>query len=119
MSASWKTKPKNLVTNASAAVGDAVKVMRQKYDQSGLKSGLDQATDQVQQVLEETGLTQYAMDASQTVGDHFDTISGAKLLALVEERLEIQSRFNNILATKLEEALKRIAELELALKSQK
>jgi len=46
------------------------------------------------------------------VGDGMDVISGKRLLELVEQRLELQAQYNDILATKLEEALQRIAALE-------
>ena len=41
-----------------------------------------------------------------------DVISGKKLLELVEQRLELQAQYNDVLATKLDEALQRIAALE-------
>ncbi|MBC97006.1 MAG: hypothetical protein CME63_04615 [Halobacteriovoraceae bacterium] len=59
--------------------------------------------------------TEVGKKASKLSGDAsnaLDEISGKKLLALVEERLTIQDTYNDILATKLEEALQRIEELE-------
>ncbi len=52
------------------------------------------------------------MSAAGAVGEGFDVVSGKKLLQLIEERLERQMQYNDILATKLEEALRRIADLE-------
>lgn len=68
------------------------------------------------QYLEDKGVTQKVDEASKYAGDHFDTVSGIKQFKLVEERLELQNQYNDILAQKLEEALSRISELETHLK---
>lgn len=51
-------------------------------------------------------------DASRRVGDSFDVLTGVKLLEVVQEMLQAQEEYNDILATKLDEALTRIALLE-------
>jgi len=60
-----------------------------------------------------------AVDGAGTVwkqaSSQFDILSGKQLLSLVEERLEAQSRYNDILATKLDEALERLSTVEKAL----
>ena len=56
--------------------------------------------------------TDSAKTAVDAVGDGFDVVSGKKIMALLEERLELPAQYNDVLATKLEEALGRIATLE-------
>lgn len=49
------------------------------------------------------------------VSEGLDVISGVKLLEIVQETLELQEKYNDVLAGKLEEALLRIADLENAI----
>ena len=58
-----------------------------------------------------------AKTAASAVGDGMDVVSGKKVLELVEQRLELQSQYNDVLATKLEEALQRIDVLEKEIRS--
>ncbi len=53
------------------------------------------------------------VDAVQSqVSGKLDEISGQTMYQLVQDRLAEQDRFNDILATKLHEALERISDLE-------
>ena len=53
------------------------------------------------------------VDALQSqISGKLDEISGQAMYQLVQERLAEQDRFNDLLATKLHEALERISELE-------
>lgn len=63
-------------------------------------------------VIMESNIGKAAVCTSEEVGRQLDTITGAAILKLVEERLELQARYNDILATKLDEALKRVEILE-------
>jgi len=82
------------------------------YERTGLKSGVETVSKATKDLLDGTGVSGMARQVSTRTGDTLDTLSGTKLLALVEERLAIQSKYNDILATKLEEALGRIQRLE-------
>jgi hypothetical protein len=46
------------------------------------------------------------------VVDRLDQVTGKQLVELLEERLRMQDDYNDVLATKLAEALERIAALE-------
>lgn len=107
----WKSAA-DLVRSASDSAGEAMKEAKEKYEQSHLKEKLDQATERTQNVLEKTGIPDFAGRVSKTANEQLDSISGAKMLALVEERLQIQDHYNDILAAKLQEALDRIEKLE-------
>ena len=50
--------------------------------------------------------------AQSTISGKLDEISGSAMYQLVQERLSEQEQFNDLLATKLQEALDRISELE-------
>jgi len=52
------------------------------------------------------------VDAAEAVGDRLDQVTGKKLVELLEAKLRRQDDFNDILATRLAEALQRIAALE-------
>ena len=65
---------------------------QRKYEESGAKGKVDVFQSQV--------------------SGKFDEISGQAMYQLVQERLVEQDRFNDLLATKLHEALERISELE-------
>ncbi|HYX34120.1 MAG TPA: hypothetical protein VE954_13510 [Oligoflexus sp.] len=107
----WKSAT-DLLNSASDSVGEAVKDAKEKYEASMLKSKLDQAAEHTQKALDKTGVPELLGHVSQAAGEQLDAISGAKILALVEERLQLQDRYNDILAAKLQEALDRIDQLE-------
>jgi predicted Zn-ribbon and HTH transcriptional regulator len=91
---------------------DSAKIASESYKQSGLKDTINSTASWTKEQLEKTGITETVVTVSDTVSEEFDKISGKKILDLVEERLALQERYNDILATKLEEALQRIAALE-------
>ena len=66
--------------------------VRRKYEESGAKGKVDTAQSQI--------------------SGKFDEFSGQAMYQLVQERLAEQDRFNDLLATKLHEALERISDLE-------
>ena len=69
------------------------------------------ATD-VQRKFEESG-AKGKVDAVQgEISGKIDEISGQAMYQLVQERLAEQDRFNDLIATKMHEALERISELE-------
>lgn len=49
---------------------------------------------------------------ANTANKQLDILSGKEVLAVVQARLDLQARYNDVLATKLEEALARIEKLE-------
>lgn len=59
---------------------------------------------------------EFVKDTASKVSNSVDVVSGAKLLAEVREMITLQEKYNDTLATKLEEALQRIAVLEAFLK---
>lgn len=60
----------------------------------------------------ETGAKQQVDAVITKSGEKLDVISGKAMYDLVQERLALQDRYNDLLAMKLHEALERISELE-------
>ena len=109
--ASTKSKFKGITEKLSGALGFA----RQEYERSEAKAYVDQLSSDTKRFLDEKGVTEHVSKAYDATQDHLDVVSGTKILRLVEERLELQEKYNDILATKLFEALKRIEALEACL----
>jgi hypothetical protein len=57
--------------------------------------------------------------AVDTVKETLDSVSGQKMYDFVQERLSVQDQYNDVLASKLHEALQRIDALERALNAKK
>ena len=64
------------------------------------------------------GIGAAAGSAMDAFGGALDTASGKRMYELMQERMELQGRYNDIVALKLNEALKRIAQLETRLDTQ-
>ncbi|MCC9621371.1 hypothetical protein LPB41_06650 [Thalassospira sp. MA62] len=58
---------------------------------------------------------EFVKSTAGKVGSSFDTVTGAKLLEEVRAMVVLQEKYNDVLATKLEEALQRIEILEATL----
>ena len=96
--------------------GDTAKVLgkevKEKFEDSDTKKFLDEKGITEQAVKATDKALNKALKVKGKYSKTMDEISGAKIMELVEKRLEIQSEYNDILATKLEEALERIEKLE-------
>jgi hypothetical protein len=104
-----------LAKEATKRAQDASEVAGKTYHESGLKGTVEVTAAWTKEQLDKAGVTEVASTVADTVGEEFDKLSGKKILDLVEERLALQARYNDILASKLEEALQRIAVLEARL----
>lgn len=91
------------------------------YDSSGLREVVDQASELLgehgQRLDEKTGLLTKARTAVDGASDTLDRVTGKAILEVVVSLAEQQGRYNDLLATKLDEALTRIAALEATLGS--
>lgn len=94
------------------ALKDDAGQLKETYGESDLKKRVDEAVAHSKDYLDDKGITEKASQAYDATQEHFDRVSGAKILRLVEERGELQAKYNDILATKLQEALQRIEALE-------
>jgi len=88
-------KGKEIIGNNPKIIEHAKKIsegVSSKYEESGAKKHIDMIKTKS--------------------GEKLDVISGQAMYEIVQERLDLQDRYNDLLATKLHEALERISKLE-------
>lgn len=107
---------KQKIARLASKASDAINSTTNKLVQSETGQKLNEVSKKVRETYRDSGLEAKVETVTSTASENFDIVSGAKILQLVEERLAIQEKYNDILATKLEEALQRIATLEKASK---
>lgn len=95
-----------------ASLTQTFETIKRDYPGAEVKKQVDQLASQAKQYLDETGVTEKVSKAYGVTQEHLDTMTGVRLLQLAEERMELQAKYNDILATKLAEALQRIEALE-------
>ena len=117
MSEDWKKTATDKFKETAKSISDAAAQVRLKYENSEVKGSVDKVTKSTMDYLDEKGVTAKAAELGVAVDKHFTTLSGQRLLELVEERLTLQARYNDVLATRLDEALKKIGLLEAAIES--
>jgi len=110
-------KTKQTVASAGSLVSKATEQSGQVASSATTAAGqmASSATAAAGQMLGKA--SESAKTAADSVGEGFDVVSGKKILDLVEQRLELQARYNDVLATKLQEALQRIDVLEKGIQS--
>ena len=104
-----------VASETASTLSETASTIKNEYSKSDLKKEVDLKLKDTKEILDEAGISKKAAELSSYSTEQLDKVSGKKILELVEEKLETQDRYNNILATKLEEALDRIAELEAKL----
>ncbi len=114
-----KKKAMGFIKKASSVVSEKLDSAKNEYDKSEIKKVVDEKAKQTKDYLNESGVSDKVSEISDVASEHLDKVSGKKILDVVEERLSIQDEYNNILATKLEEALQRIDILEKELETLK
>ena len=114
-----KMKADEVFKAASEKLNVAAQEASEKYNSSEMKGYIDKGTRTAKSWIDETGVTGKLNEASNFTGETLDTLTGAKIMQLIQERMVIQEQYNDVLATKLEEALQRIGELEKQVKLSK
>ena len=79
---------------------------------------LDAVAKYVDVELDQRGVKQAVGKAAVAVSDKLDQVTGKQLVELLEAKLRRQDEYNDILATRLAEALNRIAALEARIKNE-
>jgi len=100
------------VGKAGKTAAKVSKKISQSYDKSTLRPKVDKTVASIDETLERTGIKAKAKKAKHVTTKHFDTFTGTRQYRLIQERMALQQRYNDVLATKLEEALQRINHLE-------
>jgi hypothetical protein len=111
MAKEWLERIGGALDKAIGVADDAKEMAVTAYESSGVSKAVESSKG----ILDEMGVTERVHAAAQSLSDGLDTVSGKRILDLVEKRLEAQARYNDILATKLSEALDRLAALEARL----
>jgi hypothetical protein len=126
MSAEFKKNALDLLIKAKQTASEIKGKALDEYDKSGAKVEVEKRLRDAKSFLDENGITEKAevgikkvQELSEIASDNLDKVSGKKILELVEARLSIQTQYNDILASKLEEALDRIRALEEKLSGEK
>jgi len=119
MSEDFKNKAKNLFSKTIKVADDLKDKAIDSFDKSEVKNEIGKKVQDAKEFMDKKGITdkaelgiKKAQELAEIAHDNLDKVSGKKILELVEGRLLLQTQYNDILATKLEEALTRIAELE-------
>lgn len=89
----------------------ALETGKQAYTGSKLESVVNYLDGE----LDQRGAKKAIKDTTGAVVGKLDQVTGKRLVELLEEKLRIQDEYNDILATRLAEALERIAKLEARL----
>ena len=93
---------------ASEKINEGGNIVKQELDNRGITDYVEEKSKKIQQ----SDIGKKAIKMSEDVSKGLDQLSGKEILTLVEKRLELQEQYNDVLATKLDEALKRIVTLE-------
>lgn len=119
MSGNFSMKTKSFAATGAQSIRNVGRKLADSAGSSKVIRSVTEVSGKTKSVVENSAVGKAAGRLSKNVGEQLDSVTGAKILALVEERLQIQSRYNDLLATKLEEALHRIAALELLIQEAK
>jgi hypothetical protein len=74
--------------------------------------GLTSAIEYLDDAIDQQAIKSAIVDAAEAVGDKLDQVTGKQLVEMLEAKLRRQDEYNDILATRLAEALQRIATIE-------
>jgi chromosome condensin MukBEF MukE localization factor len=102
----------NSLVKVSRDLAIKKKIMKEEFDKLELKRKAKEKTEKVKTFLDDKGITSKIKTAAEFTEEQLDIVSGSKALKLVEERILLQDKYNDILATKIDEALNRIEYLE-------
>jgi len=94
------------------AATDATQLVVESGKQVYTGSKLESAVKYLDGELEQRGAKKAISETKGAVVGKLDQVTGKRLIELLEEKLRVQDEYNDILATRLAEALERIAKLE-------
>lgn len=110
MSEDEKKEILDSLTEASYDIVAKAKILKNEIDKLA-----EEKIKLIKRYLDDKGVTSKAKSVADFTEEQLDILSGSKALKLVEERLILQEKYNDILATKLDEVLNRIENLEVKL----
>jgi hypothetical protein len=105
-----KQRARTLAAAAANTIGRGVDQVK-PYTEP-VTEAVGDAYRKVDGLLDRAGVKETAEKITDTVSEQLDVVSGKKILDEVRRRLTTQDKYNDVLATKLFEALERIKILE-------
>ena len=106
------SKAVNLGTSGATKTAEATRGAIETGKQAYSGSKLESAVDYIDGELDQRGAKKAIKDSTGAVVGKLDQFTGKRLVELLEEKLRAQDEYNDVLATRLAEALERIAKLE-------
>ncbi|HVC99274.1 MAG TPA: hypothetical protein VND64_36755 [Pirellulales bacterium] len=100
---------KQTIGAASDATRAAIETSKQAY----VGSKLESAVNYIDEEMDDRGAKKAIKDTTGAVVGKLDQMTGKRLVELLETKLQSQDAYNDVLATRLAEALERIARLEV------
>lgn len=115
LSLSGMTSSVDFGKRTSSAAGEKARGALDIGNQAYSGSKLESAVNYIDSEFEKRGTKQAIKETTEAVVGKLDQVTGKQLLELLERKLQLQDAYNDVLATRLAEALERIAELETRL----
>jgi len=119
-------KAQSIFNSAKQAANQLKDKAIEGYDKSGAKTVVEKSTKETMDFMDRNGITDKAeagikklQEVTDIASENFDKVSGKRILEIVENRLILQTQYNDLLASKLEEALNRIEVLEKSIRDNK
>lgn len=103
---------KQTYSAAEGATRDVLDAGKQAFTGSKLESGVNY----IDSKFDQHGVKQAVKVTLEAVVGKLDQVTGKRLVELLGKNLQLQDAYNDVLATRLAEALKRIAKLEAEVK---
>lgn len=107
-----KKHVKDMANKLSDASKKGYDHLKSSYEKSEFKEGVSQASGVANDLLESSGIPKRLSQANQAIDEELNAISGKKVMDKLAAHIALQEQYNDVLAGKLEEALKRIEKLE-------
>jgi flagellar motility protein MotE (MotC chaperone) len=103
---------KSFFSEVKSIAGNTAQFISQELKKSDLQSIVSHKADSTRKAIDELTITKKVSELQDYTSDRLDVVSGKKIMDLVEERLELQSNYNDIMASKIIELLERVKHLE-------
>jgi len=112
------TKAVEITESGAGMTANAAKGAIEVGTQAVVTMQLDAIVRYVDVELDQRGVKEAVGKAAGAFSDKLDQVTGKQLVELLETKLRRQDEYNDILATRLAEALNRIAALEARVKNE-
>ena len=115
LSTTSAAKAADVGKQAAKIAGDVTRGALESSKQVYTGSKLESAVNYIDGELDQRGAKKAIKETTGAVVGKLDQVTGKRLVEILEEKLRVQDEYNNVLATRLAEALDRIAKLEARL----